>query len=673
MSMMYMTAMLPFMLVAMVGGGGIPVPISIPPLPENVQMHGAAPEAPILFATWAGSAKADAASANRTEKLFAEPQVRQMMHKLVTAVTKAMEREMRREDPAAVKATTAMMKAAYYRPSMVYLTEFEPDQQGGFKVEGAWVMDAGKDAASMKQTVETLLALMPKVEANAPAVGPLKVLPTPEGAPVVRWGIEGQYVIFTLGEKEPKRLLAALKNGQQPKWMTALKKSSANIKRRALMGRVNVVALNKMVNAIGKQDRDFREFGQFLNAMGAGSLGSISLISGLDEGGYVERLVVDAGDKKPEGLMKLMAGTPIAAAQIRHVPRDAYYMTAFNMDLKVAYAEMRKLLKSVDANALQQFDTGVAELEQNLGVKLEKDVMEHLGPTWTLFDNGEDNGLYQTGLTATVEVRNRAGVERAMRTIIASIRGQLRQPPPNEDRPWRRKVTQIREATHRGHTIYYMNYVGGFGPGFPLSWTVTDRTFAMAMNPQAIRAHIDRVLSPDHDQSIAAAPQVMALLKADDLPSAISYADTPRIFKAAYPTLQFLGMMILPELQREGVDIDAMFLPNITAFTKHLAPSVQTVSRVDGKIVVETRGVLPISGGAGALILPAMLFATTGVAVGVDAAPAVIEHRHAVPPKIVVPGDAEAKVGVRVKKIEKPAKKKAEEKKLEFEKVEQKK
>ena len=620
MAMSSIMGIFPMMLMALVGGGGIPVPISIPPLPENQKFQSAAPEAPILYVSWAGTAEANRDSKNRTEKLFAEPQVRQMMHKLVTAITKGIEQEMRHEDPGAAKATTALLKAAYYRPGMAYLSRFEADQQGGFKVDGALMMDAGQNVEQMTQSIKTLLALMPKAEVNAQAIGPFKPLPTPQGAPVVRWGVSGSTIVFTLGDREPKRLVEALKNGKEPKWMTALKKS-ADIERRALIGRVDLAAAIKMATELGKQDRDFREFTKFLKAVGADSLQSISLVSGLGAEGYVERMVIDTGNQKPTGLMKLMAGTPIAAAQIRHVPKDAYFMNAFNMDLKVAYDELRNAMKSIDANALSQFDAGVADLEQNLGVKFKKGVLDHLGPTWTIYNSGEDNGMFMTGLTATVEVRNRAGVDQAMRQIIASLRAQLQQPQDdqNQNRPWRRKAVQIRESTYRSHTIYYMNYIGGFGFSFPLAWTVTDRTVAMALNPQAIRTHIDQVADDNQNRSITTLPQVMALLKAEDLPSAISYADTPRVFHASYPMLHFLAMVVVPQLQREGIDIDATFLPNTAVFMKHLAANVQTVSHVDGKIIIQTRGVLPVSGGGGALIIPAMLFAT--VAVVEDARP----------------------------------------------------
>ena len=50
----------------LLGGGGMPIPLSLPPLPEDPVMSSVAPEECLWYLTWSGSAKADAASKNKT-------------------------------------------------------------------------------------------------------------------------------------------------------------------------------------------------------------------------------------------------------------------------------------------------------------------------------------------------------------------------------------------------------------------------------------------------------------------------------------------------------------------------------------------------------------------------------------------------------------------------------
>jgi hypothetical protein len=68
------------LMVMMLGGFGLP--LGLPPLPENPAMQHVAPDNCVLYATWSGMASADGASANHTEQLLAEPELREFARAL---------------------------------------------------------------------------------------------------------------------------------------------------------------------------------------------------------------------------------------------------------------------------------------------------------------------------------------------------------------------------------------------------------------------------------------------------------------------------------------------------------------------------------------------------------------------------------------------------------------
>ena len=74
----------------LLGGGGMPIPLSLPPLPEDPVMSSVAPEECLWYLTWSGSAKADTASKNKTEQLLAEEEIQrfgsELEHRLVAAI-----------------------------------------------------------------------------------------------------------------------------------------------------------------------------------------------------------------------------------------------------------------------------------------------------------------------------------------------------------------------------------------------------------------------------------------------------------------------------------------------------------------------------------------------------------------------------------------------------------
>ena len=57
--------------------GGAPIPLGIPPLPEDPVLAQVAPAECLFYASWSGMAVPDAKSPNQTEQLLAEPEVRE--------------------------------------------------------------------------------------------------------------------------------------------------------------------------------------------------------------------------------------------------------------------------------------------------------------------------------------------------------------------------------------------------------------------------------------------------------------------------------------------------------------------------------------------------------------------------------------------------------------------
>ena len=80
--------MLEMMMLSFVGGGqGVPLPVGLPPTPEDAVLSQVAPaEKPLFLITWAGTADADANSANKAERILALGQ-RSSRHIVSYAVT----------------------------------------------------------------------------------------------------------------------------------------------------------------------------------------------------------------------------------------------------------------------------------------------------------------------------------------------------------------------------------------------------------------------------------------------------------------------------------------------------------------------------------------------------------------------------------------------------------
>src|SRR5262245_33173563 len=72
-------------LASLAGLIGTPLPVPLPPLPEDPALVRAAPADCNLFVEWFGSGAPVAGTGNRSERLAAEPEVRQLVERLLAA------------------------------------------------------------------------------------------------------------------------------------------------------------------------------------------------------------------------------------------------------------------------------------------------------------------------------------------------------------------------------------------------------------------------------------------------------------------------------------------------------------------------------------------------------------------------------------------------------------
>ena len=81
-----------FFMLMLLFGGQTGVPLGLPPLPEDRTMASVAPQECIWYFSWSGAADADPKSANQTEQLLAEPEIREFVHSVGKAIAAAMKR-----------------------------------------------------------------------------------------------------------------------------------------------------------------------------------------------------------------------------------------------------------------------------------------------------------------------------------------------------------------------------------------------------------------------------------------------------------------------------------------------------------------------------------------------------------------------------------------------------
>ncbi|HKD37968.1 MAG TPA: hypothetical protein VKB78_14245, partial [Pirellulales bacterium] len=562
------------------GGGGLPLPLSLPPLPEDPVMSAVAPEECLWYLSWSGSAKPDAKSKNQTEQLLAEEEVQRFAAELERRLIAALREHANGPGAIAAQEVPKLVKIALTRPAAMFVSDFKMGQRGP-DVHGGLIINLGDQADDAKASIDRLTALSP-MPPNAS--GKWQRAPLPPDAPVIEWGFDGKYFILGIGEGSADGIVQR-KNGSAPKWLEAVH-SRLRVERPAMVHYLNIKKIVSLVQASGALGRGLPP--QTLDALGISNVTSLASVSGLEKDGWTSNTLLGI-DGEPTGVFALAGGNPLTAADLAPIPKDATIALAGRLDLDRVYRGISKIAGNVNPHARLELEQGIAQLENHLGIELSRDVFKSLGDTWCVYSSPSEGGLLVTGLTVVTPLRDRERLAKAEERLRMMAKAASEPAPGARGFGPRSRMT-IADCEFRGNQIHFLNFIGEPIPVAP-AWCITDKELIVSLSPQTIKAHLSRAADAG---SLADLPAVAKELRASGGPTSIAYADTATMVRTLYPLIQFGFNAIASAVQQEGVQIDASLLPSAAAILPHLEPSISTSTMSKDGLFISRRGTLPM-------------------------------------------------------------------------------
>jgi hypothetical protein len=229
-------------------------------------------------------------------------------------------------------------------------------------------------------------------------------------------------------------------------------------------------------------------------------------------------------------------------------------------------------------------------LEAVLGFRIKEDLLDTLGDSWCMYNSPGEGGLFITGLTIVVPLKNHDRLVTTNNHLVQMARlaagaVQMTRPDPFS----RRQTMEIKETTFQGQKIFSLNS-NGMGTVFVPAWCVTDTHLILSLSSQNIRAFLGRDPAAG---SLAQLPAVAEKLTAD-APVMLTYQDTAGMLKITYPLLQMFATAGFSEMQREGLDLNVSILPSLPSLLRHAEPGMSTLAREKDGLVYVNRRSLPV-------------------------------------------------------------------------------
>ena len=580
-------------------GGGLGLPLGVPPLPEDAVCAKVAPADCLLYISWAGMAAPDAKSGNHTEQLLAEPEMQRLVTEVERLINVAIGENTRRQGPeatAAVQDAVKWAKVLASRPAALYVSDVKIAPGGPPEVVGGIVVNVGDEAANLKPAIEKYLgALTMAARLNVQKAGADgDEFYDVSGGPVppLSIGLRGKYFIVAIGKGEREALLKRAA-GSPPDWLTGVKKQLP-VERVSTVSYINVKAIVEKFGPLAGP-----QLPVVLDATGLAGITNIVSVTGLDKTGFVSRsLVATSGELK--GVLHLAAQKPLTAADLAGIPRDASFAIALKCDPQELFSTVVEVVGKIEPRAKAEMERGLAQVEQGIGLNLQNDILKSLGDTWRLFDSPSGGGMF-TGVTAVVSLKDANTAKSTHQRLLGLAQGMLMRPGADP-----RRTPRIETFECAGQTVYSLQPRERDVFVAP-TWCLTDKELIVGLYPQAVKAYLMSGDAP----SLAKLPEVAAALEGDGT-LMLAYSDQRRLAELIYPFLPVAAQALANEMQREGIDVSPSLLPSAKAILPHLTPQVATVRRTAAGIELTSRQTLPGSGFASAPVMTAMLLPAVG-------------------------------------------------------------
>lgn len=195
-------------------------------------------------------------------------------------------------------------------------------------------------------------------------------------------------VIVTLGTVSPEALNTLLaKGGNALNQSDAFQKTLANVdKDAAVTVYADLAAARKLALDVmaASSDDDARTYGpKIIDALGLNSLTTMAYTGSFAGEMWSDRAFVGVNGPR-KGILTLFGDKTVGDDLLKRVPKDTASFIAFRLDVLAAFKNLRESIKNVEPKAAEDFEEGLAEIREEIGIDLEKDVFTPMGDQWVL-------------------------------------------------------------------------------------------------------------------------------------------------------------------------------------------------------------------------------------------------------------------------------------------------
>lgn len=322
------------------------------------------PSDALFYAGWAGSEKlAPAYAQSHLKGVLDESNLPQLFAELGPKIVRRIQLEQMLEGDAVAREVLpgilALGEAAWRKPVALYLGPL--DYSGKVPMpKVAVLLGAGKDAASLAETVN-------KMVAQIPPDAPVKIR--------VKTAADGVLVVsnFEMPEKNEETL------AQREQFQNAMKQGRPDPAVVAFFDAEKVLNVASLAINMAGDAKTTQMWQRMLLTTGVAGIKRLVFTAGFDGKDWGTQAFVDAPQPRMGLLATLLDSEPISEDLFKLAPQSSNWVAASRIDLAKLTGAARNALSRINPNASREVERGLADLNAAVGFDVQKDLLGGVG------------------------------------------------------------------------------------------------------------------------------------------------------------------------------------------------------------------------------------------------------------------------------------------------------
>lgn len=319
------------------------------------------------------------------------------------------------------------------------------------------------------------------------------------------------------------------------------------------------------------------------DALGLAGLKRVIWTEGFDGKDWSTRAFIAAPAPRKGMLPSLLDAPPLSDDIFKAIPEHATLAAAGHFDLNGFVTAIRKGITSLNPDAAPQIDQAVGQINQMLGMDLQKDLLASFGSEWAYYTDPTTAGKGLVGITIVNHPADPAKLEKALTNLEDFINRTAAQQLKQQQ-----VTVKFQQVKIGGATIHYLGF-----PAIAPAWSIQDGNLYIALYPEVVAAAVENAGA--HGASILDNKAFVSLRKklGDHKASSIQFMDLPKLAPQSYPTWLVISRLSgVGDLL--GVPAPVMILPPLKKLLTHLSAAGQIAWTEDDGVHV--RGLSPFPG-----------------------------------------------------------------------------